>query len=58
MRDMERVLASHAFRGLPYTCKRGFHRMRLVTRAKVNGIYKTTTRCKRCGLVRQETGLT
>ncbi len=50
------VLMSHALRGVPYTCRRGLHRMRLMTRVKSGELYTTTVRCLRCGLLRQEIG--
>jgi hypothetical protein len=53
---VDRVLASHALRGVRLRCRYGWHKMRLMTRSKVDGQYRTVTRCQKCGLVRHETG--
>lgn len=47
-------LAMAARRGLPWRCRRGHHKMALITAAKIDGMYKRTRRCRRCGLVRYE----
>jgi hypothetical protein len=50
------VLVSHALRGVRIRCRYGWHKMRLMTRAKIDGQYRTVTRCQKCGLVRHELG--
>jgi hypothetical protein len=50
------VLTSHALRGVRLRCRYGFHKMRVMTRAKIGDQYRTVTRCQKCGLVRHETG--
>jgi hypothetical protein len=55
------VLISHALRGVRLRCRYGWHKMRLMTRHKIvggehDGVYRTVTRCQKCGLVRHEEG--
>ena len=49
------VLASRV-RRTSWLCRRGAHRMVLITRVKIDDEYRTVRRCRRCGLVRHETG--
>lgn len=45
-------------RRVSWLCRKGAHRMILITRVKIDGEYRTVRRCRRCGLVRHETGRT